>query len=428
MAKMDDMIKIKIVKAPPQRKVVERREEFVPPQPRQTPPPREPRTPKEPRRVRRSPRYLLWFVAFLSVVFLFFSLSYTFSSANVSITPKTQAIEVNESFIASKDPTATLPFDLVVIDGEETEKIKTSEKKMLEVPSKGTIILYNSFSPAPQTLSIDTRLEGSNGKIYKTVERITIPGMKNGQPGSVEVGIYASGTGPEYDSGPLDFKVFGFKGTNKYEKIYARSKTPNTGGVKGEFYVVSAEQKAQAATNLKSKLEDKLYKKATDQIPDGFILFKDAVFLKINESQNAESYSKESSVPVTLSGTLYGFLFEEGKLTKKLAESVIEKYDGSPVSIYNLKDLSFVLANKETLSFADAKEISFTLSGDSKIVWKFDEEKFRRALVNKQKKDFNGVLSAYPNVASADLFLRPFWRMSFPKEPGDIVITVNYPK
>ena len=47
---------------------------------------------------------------------------------------------------------------------------------------------------------------------------------KDGKPGSVEVGIYGSSAGPEYNSIPIDFKIFGFKNTPKYAKIYARSK------------------------------------------------------------------------------------------------------------------------------------------------------------------------------------------------------------
>src|SRR6185436_19331087 len=101
---------------------------------------------------------------------------------------------------------------------------------------------YNNYSTASQNLDIDTRLEGSNGKIYKTKTKIVIPGMKDGKTGSVEVKVYASVAGPEYNSAPLDFKIFGFKGTPKYSKFYGRSKGALSGGAKGKAPALSAEE------------------------------------------------------------------------------------------------------------------------------------------------------------------------------------------
>ena len=133
-------------------------------------------------------------------------------------------------------------------------------------------------------------------------------------------------------------------------------------------------------------------------------------------------------MPVSLKGTLYGFLFDEKKLTKKIANSVIEKYDGSDVYISNIKDLSFALLNKDNTNLSDVKNINFTLKGKSKIVWSFEADKFVSELLGKDEKDFNGVLLKYPNVSSANLNLTPFWRTAFPKEAKDIKIIVNYPK
>ena len=171
----------------------------------------------------------------------------------------------------------------------------------------------------------------------------------------------------------------------------------------------------------------KLLKKVTEQIPKGFILFKDAVFLNTH-NENPIPFSKETAVPISLKGTLYGFLFDEKKLTNKIAKDSIEKYDGSDVFIANMKNLSFSIVHKENISFNDVKNIDFTLKGTSKIVWSFDAEKFKNELLNKKKKDFSLALLKYPNINSANLTLKPFWRMSFPNGAQDIEIIVNYPK
>lgn len=424
--RLDDMIKIKVIKKDSFSNRLEKAERNSILEKLDKKPPLDLNKYKKVNKT--SPKYLLWVVALFSVVFLFFGLSYLFSRADVSITPKIQDVKVDTTLSAVKDTNSSLPFDLVVISGEENTKVASSEQKEIEVKAKGTAILYNNFSKNSQLLSIDTRLEGSNGKLYKTDKKIVIPGIdKDGKPGKVEVGIYASSGGEEYNTKPIDFKIFGFKNTPKYSKIYGRAKGDIVGGLKGDFYTISASEKEKVVSSLRINLETKLLKKATEQIPAGFLLFKDAVFLNVS-GEALDAVSKEKSVPVSLKGTLYGFLFEEKKLTKRIVGDILEKYDGAPVYLYNLKDLQFSLLNKESISFGEVKNISFTLKGDSKIVWEFDVDKFVIDLLGKSKKDFNLTLSKYANITSASSILKPFWRRSFPDAPKDIKIIVNYPK
>ena len=419
---MDDMIKIKIIKKNTTIKKVDKDYSKkilkIPPTNKH----------KKHKKEKIGPRYMLWFIAFISLIFFFFAFSYMFSKANIRITPKIENLIINENLSAEKDSNSSpISFDLVVISGEENKKVETKSKEYIELKAIGDVIIYNTFSTKPQTLNIDTRLEGSNGKMYKTKKRIVIPGMSKDEPGKIEVGIYGAEAGEEYNSEPLDFKIFGFKNTSKYSKFYARSKGDIIGGIKGDFYTINPEEEKQIINDLKNSLQIKLLKRVTEQIPKGFIFFEDGIFLSIN-NENISSFSNDSLVPISIKGTLYGFLFEEKKLTKKIAEDVIDKYDGSDVYIANIKDLSFILTDKEDISFSDVKNINFTLSGASKMVWNFDVDKLINELLDKKKKDFNSILSKYPNVISSNLNLKPFWRRSFPNKIQNIKVIVNYPK
>ncbi|MFA6523942.1 MAG: hypothetical protein WC264_01185 [Candidatus Paceibacterota bacterium] len=377
----------------------------------------------------KKPRYSLWIVALVSIVFLFFAISFLFSGAKITINPKTKDISLNQNFSAVKDSnnSDTLSFDLVAISGEENKIVQVDEEKDLLVKAEGIVVIYNAFNSSSQTLDIDTRLEGSNGKIYKTKEKIKVPGMtKDGKPGSVEVGIYGVEAGEEYNSTPLDFKIFGFKGSSKYDKFYARSKGEIIGGIIGKFYQISDTEKVAVVNELKDTLKTKLLEKINDQIPNGFVLFKDAVFLNIN-NENQSFVSKDNQVPVNIKGTLYGFLFNGEKLTKKIIETDVEDYDGSDVYISNLSNLIFSISGGEIASFKDVKNIDFNLSGTAKIVWNFDGEKLITDLLGKKKKDFNQILTLYSNIESADLVIKPAWKNSFPDKSKDIKIIVNYP-
>ncbi len=373
-------------------------------------------------------KYKLWIVAGISIFFFIFALSYLFGKVVVAANPKVKDIALSESFSANKDgSTADLPFDLIVISGEEERTIKTTEEKEVAQRAEGVVVIYNAFSSAPQLLSIDTRLEGSNGKMYKTKKQIVVPGMKGEEPGSLEVSVYAAEAGVESNAGPLDFKIFGFKGTPKYAKFYARSKGSLSGGYVGKTPYVSDTQKASAMNDLKAALQAKLFKKAADQIPNGFIMFKDGVFLDniIDESSDPAS---GANVTIKKKGTLYGLLFDEKKLNKKIAKNNVKDYDGSDVYLSNIKDLKFTLTSKDNTSFADIKNINFNLSGSTKIVWRVDEKKLSTSLLGKTKKDFNQVLLSYPNIESAELTVSPFWKTSLPDKSENIHIVVNYPK
>lgn len=382
-----------------------------------------------PRR-RSSSKNTLWLVAIVSVVFCLFSVSYLFSSVKINIDPKIKTVALNTNLSATQNASGeTLPFNLIVISGEETETISATETRDVLEKASGTVIIYNNFGYATQKLTADTRLSGSNGKIYKIKTAVSVPGIVGTKPGSVEVGIYAAEAGEEYNSVPIDFNVTGFLGTPKYSKFYARSKGDISGGFKGKSPAVSDVDKASALARVKVSLQEKLLQKATDQIPEGFILFKDAAFLNIDQNSADFNSHEVGTVPVTLKGALYGILFNEEKLTKKIIDGNVKNYDNSAAFISNIKDLGFSMISPGSMyALGSEQDISFNLKGTVNIVWKLDEAKFITDLLGKSKTDFNAVLATYPNVDSADLTISPFWKMSLPDKSKDIHVFVNYPK
>ena len=387
-------------------------------------------------------RYLLWLVAIISVIFCFFAISFLFSKAQVLVNPKTEDVTLNENLSANKDSeTNGLSFDLVVIPGQESEKIPVTGEKDASISATGTVLIFNAFSTSPQSLNANTKLEGSNGKIYKTQTKVVVPGMnKDGTPGQIEVGIYAAEAGAEYNSDPLDFKISGFSGTPKYSKFNVRSEAGTTisGGFAGKAPDISPTDQATALNDLKTLLQTDLLNKAIAQIPDGFILFKDAVFLDTDASKLSSVYNQDNTATLTLSGTFYGVILNEQKLTKKIAEDNIDKYDESDVYIPDIKNLTFSMSGMsdasgtqtvgDSIALADAQSINFNLSGQAKIVWRLDVDKFIADLLGKPKADFTQILSQYSNINSATMTISPIWRTSIPDKAEDVNVIVNYPK
>ena len=345
---------------------------------------------------RSASRYGLWVVAVVSVLFLLFSFSFLFSGAVITITPRSEELLLNQNFSAVKNGTEEdLPFELVVISGEEIKNVQGGEEINVSTVAEGSVVIYNAFGSSPQRLDINTRLEGSNGKIYKTKKRIVVPGMKGTTPGSVEAEIYGTEPGAEYNSAPLDFKIFGFKGTSKYSKFYARSKGDITGGFVGKQRQISDLEKTSIVSELRASLEAKLLKKATDQIPNGFILFKDAAFFNV-DSENFNSDGKSNIVPVSIKGTIFGVLFEEKSLTKKIIEKSFPGEEQNDIFIRNIKGLTFSITNGAAAPYQknvleNVKTVNFNLSGVSKAVWQVDKDKLLDDILGKKKEDFKDL-------------------------------------
>ncbi len=376
--------------------------------------------------VGRGSRYMLWSVAVFSVALLIVALSFMWGNAKVEVYPRTETIELNDNFAASKPPSSGgLGFELVVIHGEESRTLEATEEKELSQRAGGTVVIFNDYGMAAQRLDIDTRLNGSNGKLYKTKKQVSVPGRKaDGTPGMAEADIYAAEAGEDYNSGPLDFDIAGFKGTPKEEHFKVRSKTGTeiTGGFKGKTLVASAAEKDAAVGELKTVLQEELFKKATGEIPDGFILFKDAtVFVpdKIDLPLGGEE------LVVTLNGTLYGLLFKEEELAGQIALKKMAGYENEPVFVRNLRDLKFILGNIGDVSLEAMNNINLNLSGSVELVWQLDTDKFAQDLAGRSKKDFTSILSAYKNIDRAELTLSPFWKRMIPDEAKKIDVIIN---
>ncbi|MCF7833829.1 MAG: baseplate J/gp47 family protein [Candidatus Pacebacteria bacterium] len=387
-------------------------------------------------------KYGIWVIAFIAILFLFFAVSLLFVKATVTVNPETKVLSMSEDFIASKgNSSKSFSFDLMVLTGEEKVTVLGGEEKEVKESAKGTVIIYNNFSLAPQALDINTRLETIDGKIYKTVEKVIVPGMqKEDVPGQIQVDIFASEAGEEYNSPPLDFKILGFKGSPKYEKFFARSVGDISGGKLGITREVSVEKKEESLKKLESSLRDKLMEKAKNQIPAGFILWTTAIFFEktnekftIGDPKDALDYkegTEEEATTISMDAVLYGFIFNEEVVAKEILKNIAPNENEQNVYISNIKDIKFTLQNAENVTSKNInsiRDINFALSGNPLLVYKFDDVSFASDIAGKNKKDFEKIMNKYSHVISAESSIKPVWKKSFPEDMKKIHIIVNYP-
>lgn len=355
-----------------------------------------------------------------------------FSKAVLTITEKHVDVALqNQEFLAGQGENLdALAFQLMSLSNESSRELVATGEKNVSNKASGKIVVYNDYGPQNQTLIKNTRFQSPDGKIYKIRDSIIVPGQKtvDGKkiPGSFEVEVYADAAGEEYNIGLVDFTIPGFKGSPRYDKFYARSKTEMTGGFSGLMKIVSPDDIAKAKEALTAELKDKLFAEASAQKPKGTVLYKDAVFYSFTDSMDNNAVDGKT-VKLTLKGSLTAMLFSEEELSKHIVKASAVPVDMSPddhIFVTNIGELAFVPKNTASVAPKEGEEYSFMLSGDAKAVWKVDIAALQGRLAGVKKVDYKNVFSEFPGIEKATASVTPFWKTKFPSDPAKIRVEI----
>ncbi|MDQ5901498.1 MAG: hypothetical protein QG580_213 [Patescibacteria group bacterium] len=367
----------------------------------------------------------IWYIAIFCLISLGFALSFLFSEATVTITPRVGNLNVDELLTATKNPmdSKSLYFESVTLSGEESLTVTNTEKKYVENKATGKVKIFNNHSTSSQNLLIDTRLEAPDGKIYKTVKAVTVPGQKNVNgkltPGSVEVDIYADAAGEEYNKENGTLKIFGFKNNPKYNNFYAEIVTPIKGGFKGETFALSEEENIELKSNLEEKLKSSLFEKARAELPDGFLVYEDATVLEMGAP---EITSVDGATKLVQKASLYAFIFKEENLTRNLVSDLVGDFDKNKVYVDGIEDISVSLMSKDEIDPKSATSISLSVKGEARVVWEIDEDMVKEKVAGIRERDFQVAITEFRNIDSAFIAIKPFWKFSTPKNVEQIKV------
>lgn len=368
------------------------------------------------------------YIAPLAIIVCVFFLSSYFSRAYVTITPKTDVIEVNESITAYKNRTDGVVFTAMTVRDEASVPIEESQKQKVERHAEGKVVIYNSYSNTSQKLLIDTRLRAKvSGKIYKTKEAAVVPGrvLQNGTvvPGSVEVGIYAEEAGEEYNGSPDDFSIVGFDGTPKATGFYARSVAEITGGFIGEEYTVSDNTKEEAKSKAKDDLAKLLLNQAMFEAPEGSLVYEGLTNFVLDENGIIEE--REGEKVFTIGGSLTAFIIPKGALENFIVSKHNEQKED--IKISRLENYKFSFSDPEVIKKTDPAnldQISIEVDSPITLTWEIDEEMLASRVAGKAKKEFGDIIKEFKSIAGADLIVRPVWNSKVPDRLDRVIINI----
>lgn len=369
-------------------------------------PPVSSRNPDFPRRKRAS-RKRIWLAAALSALILVLAILSLFNGATFAYVPKSAQLTFNnETYTAKKSGADGLFYSVVKLSREKGMSAPAGGEADVERKASGVIVVYNTGANS-QTLVENTRFESPTSKIYRINKAITVPAK-----GSVEATVYADAAGLEYNADLVDFTVPGLKGTPRFSTVYARSKTPMTGGFVGKEKVVKAEDLAKTKTELQKVLKEELWQEVQAEVPDDFVLF--SSLLSYTFEDMPQGTGSGNSVTVNSRGNLYGVMFKKADLAGYLTLKKLNLSKSELVEISSLDSLNISFAGPPPAVLLTLNEVNFKISGNTTVLWLTDEVALKADLLGKSKGEIPAILKNYPTVASASVTVRPFWKSSLP--------------
>lgn len=366
-------------------------------------------------RPKRGRSWIIW--TGLLVVVGFFGYVYWVRSFTVTIIPKKATFDLGPGV---KMNLSAQNFQLSLAKRGEGTSQTTKE---LQEKAKGIILVYNTFGPEEQVLIAGTRFE-TKGLIFKSAERVSVPGMSGIRPGSVEVQVVAAEAGDKYNVGLADFTIPGFQGSSKFQKFYGRSKTPIEGGASGAGKVVGKNEAEKLLTQLEGSMLIELKKNFEGTIPDSYLGF-------------PAKYEYRTTMRVTdpaidapgdrFFGEVRGEARTLGPERKVFAQALAsalfkDKYQENVYNLHSSSKLSFqdIIVDYET------KKVSFTVGGTAVFVGNIDTDDLRRKIMQANSPSaLTSLFQTYPAISRVEASFRPSFLKRIPEDGDRLILIVS---
>lgn len=373
-------------------------------------------------------KLIVWFFILLCLAALFFSVSMVFTKATVKITPKTEVINLNnETFIATLKTTSAqdFPFEVVSINKTTYKSVEATGEKQVESKAVGKVMIYNSYNTSEQKLASGTRLSLEDGRIFRLNELVTVPGLKNVNgkdvPGKVAVNITADKVGEKYNIKASDlkenFKIVGFKGTDKEKGFYATLTEDTVGGFNGLKNTLTAEKEIELNKELQNDLEKLLlsdYEKAKSK---SYLSLDNLNYVKYSLLSQENDGSR---VKVGMQASLKAITFNTNKLATYLATKKISDFNKLAVDIIIPDDFVIKILSTSTEPWLQ-KNLEISLTGKPTIVWKYNPEDIKKALVGKSSSELTKIQDKYQDsISNLEAHFSPPWQIFFPDDISKI--------
>ncbi len=283
-----------------------------------------------------------------------------------------------------------------------------SGEKYIENKASGKITIYNVYSSKSQSFVKDTRFLAPDGKVFKTLSAVTVPGanIEEGKiiSSSIEVMVIAEKPGEEYNIGSISkLRIPGFQGTPKYEAFYGELKEPAKGGFVGKIKVPTESDIASVKEKARQTLRGNSKIKLLSQIPQDLKVLDDVFEFNVIKEEVSKEGDSRGVFRFTIVAEGRVVVFKETDLMKVLTNRFIQDKEGD----FFLKKYDI----KYGASKVDFKKNVFSVNIEFNSKWTrpFNVEEFKNSVLGKKESEVKILILNMPDVEKADVKFWPFW-------------------
>ncbi len=343
----------------------------------------------------------------------------------IEIYPRFKAIEENTDFkiiygdkkedkLAASDE---ILGELKELEIEEKFSFEATGEKFSSDKGKarGTVKIINHYSSAAQPLVATTRVLSEEGKLFRLINGVTVPGMEGEEPGEVEVKVIADQPGADYNIEPASFTIEGFKGGPKYEKFEVISEEKMAGGsdeIKNNKvkYVTESDidQARKESVDLLNKaLEEKIQKKIGEN--RNFLL--DSIEKEIISSRSSlQAGEMGENFDFTIKERIRAITFNQEDLKSLLYLKILKDASAG----YKLDSDSIRINYVDNLDDKEKKQLDVEIEV-SGLMWpEIDIENIKIGIEGKKEEEIKKVLENYSEIKKASIEFYPSYFKMIP--------------
>ncbi|MBI4836840.1 MAG: hypothetical protein HY813_00320 [Candidatus Portnoybacteria bacterium] len=357
---------------------------------------------------------------------------YIFPRAEVVITVKKESVPIDITIIADKNITKTdvltdkIPVQVIKIEAAKNGIFPVSGEQNLSEKARGVITVFNAHGSSSQGLVQNTRfISVETGKLFRTTKSVIIPGatIDGGKiiASSVEIEVVADQPGPDYNIGPSNFTIPGFRGGPKYSGFYGKSSSSMRGGAAGKAKVVSQDDLDRARAELIGSLKQELNQNLQKQIPGGFKLLNEAVKEGVPEitfSHQAGEAVDKFTVNVKSRNT--AIVFSEQNINELADDKIRVSWGQNAAAIAGSRKITY---NSWQIDFSRGV-IDMNVGVVQDVTRKIDVEKLKQNLAGRNETEIRKVLSKMQEIQDAKVVFWPFWVKGMPFRVDKIKVTL----
>lgn len=290
--------------------------------------------------------------------------------------------------------------------------------------AKGIITIYNAYSSAPQLLVATTRFVTPNGKVFRLVNGVTVPGAQivNGQivHSSITAPIIADQAGDSYNVNSIAKLIIpGLQGTAKYDGFYGSIASSTSGGFVGNKAVPTVSDIATAKASTTAMLRSALQMAALVNNPENLKILDGATSTEILKLVVSTTTDQKGNFTVFGEAAFRAIGFDETALKEFLLTQIDN--GGTVSSTFSALNMSY---GDVRADFAKGT-VNFSLDAQGMVAAAFSPDDFRSFILGKSIADARGAIATLPGLANGTISVWPSWLTNIPSNSGKVQIVAN---